>query len=61
MSKAYGRLPETSEVFIYVAMSRLMVRSVARRSTRPGPCRVCVPQITLRDSVRHRTSYGARY
>ena len=26
MSKDYERLPETSEAFIYVAMSRLMVR-----------------------------------
>jgi transposase len=30
MSKDYERLPETSEVFIYVAMSRLMVRRLAR-------------------------------
>ncbi len=31
MSKDYERLPETSEAFIYVAMSRLMVRRLARR------------------------------
>jgi putative transposase len=30
MSKGYERLPETSEAFIYVAMSRLMVRRLAR-------------------------------
>ena len=30
MSKDYERLPETSEAFIYVAMSRLMVRRLAR-------------------------------
>ncbi len=30
MSKDYERLPESSEVFIYVAMSRLMVRHLAR-------------------------------
>jgi transposase len=29
MSKDYERLPETSEAFIYVAMSRLMVRRLA--------------------------------
>jgi putative transposase len=31
MSKDYERLPETSEAFIYVAMSRLIVRRLARR------------------------------
>jgi putative transposase len=31
MSKDYERLPETSEAFIYVAMSRLMVKRLARR------------------------------
>jgi putative transposase len=31
MSKDYERLPETSEAFIYVAMSRLMVRRLAHR------------------------------
>jgi len=31
MSKDYERLPESSETFIYVAMSRLMVRHLARR------------------------------
>ena len=31
MSKDYERLPESSEAFIYVAMSRLMVRRLARR------------------------------
>jgi hypothetical protein len=30
MSKEYERLPETSEAFIYVAMSRLMARRLAR-------------------------------
>ena len=30
MSKDYERLTETSEAFIYVAMSRLMVRRLAR-------------------------------
>ncbi len=30
MSKDYERLPETGEAFIYVAMSRLMVRRLAR-------------------------------
>jgi putative transposase len=30
MSKDYERLPESSEVFIYVAMSRLMARRLAR-------------------------------
>jgi putative transposase len=31
MSKDYERLPETGEAFIYVAMSRLMARRLARR------------------------------
>jgi transposase len=31
MSKDYERLPESSEAFIYVAMTRLMVRRLARR------------------------------
>jgi putative transposase len=30
MSKDYERLPESSEAFIYVAMSRLMARRLAR-------------------------------
>jgi putative transposase len=30
MSKDYERLPESSEAFIYAAMSRLMVRRLAR-------------------------------
>jgi transposase len=30
MSKDYERLPESAEAFIYVAMSRLMLRRVAR-------------------------------
>jgi transposase len=30
MSKDYERLPESGEVFIYVAMSRLMLRRLAR-------------------------------
>jgi len=30
MSKDYERLPESSEAFIYVAMSRLMVRRLTR-------------------------------
>ncbi len=30
MSKDYERLPETGEAFIYVAMTRLMVRRLAR-------------------------------
>jgi putative transposase len=30
MSKDYERLPETRETFIYVAMSRLMLRHLAR-------------------------------
>jgi putative transposase len=30
MSKDYERLPESSEAFIYVAMSRLMVNRLAR-------------------------------
>jgi putative transposase len=30
MSKDYERLPESSEAFIYVAMSRLMLRRLAR-------------------------------
>ena len=30
MSKDYERLPQTGEAFIYVAMSRLMVRRLAR-------------------------------
>ena len=30
MSNDYERLPESSEAFIYVAMSRLMVRRLAR-------------------------------
>jgi transposase len=30
MSKDYERLPESEEAFIYVAMSRLMIRRLAR-------------------------------
>jgi len=30
MSKDYERVPETGEAFIYVAMTRLMVRRLAR-------------------------------
>jgi putative transposase len=30
MSKDYERLPESAEAFIYVAMSRLMLRRLAR-------------------------------
>jgi transposase len=30
MSKDYERLPESSEAFVYAAMSRLMVRRLAR-------------------------------
>jgi putative transposase len=30
MSKDYERLPESGEAFIYVAMSRLMARRLAR-------------------------------
>ena len=30
MSKDYERLPESSEAFIYVAMTRLMVKRLAR-------------------------------
>ncbi len=30
MSKDYERLPETGEAFVYVAMSRLMARRLAR-------------------------------
>ena len=30
MSKDYERLPESSEAFVYVAMSRLMARRMAR-------------------------------
>jgi putative transposase len=30
MSKDYGRLPESGEAFIYVAMRRLMLRRLAR-------------------------------
>ena len=30
LSKDYERLPESAEAFIYVAMSRLMVRRLAR-------------------------------
>jgi putative transposase len=30
LSKDYERLPETAETLIYVAMSRLMVRHLAR-------------------------------
>jgi transposase len=30
MSKDYGRLPESAEAFIYAAMSRLMLRRLAR-------------------------------
>ncbi len=30
MSKDYERLPESSEVFVYAAMSRLMVRRLTR-------------------------------
>jgi transposase len=30
MSKDYERLSETSEAFVYVAMTRLMVRRLAR-------------------------------
>ncbi len=30
MSKDYERLVETSETFVYVAMTRLMVRRLAR-------------------------------
>jgi transposase len=30
MSKDYERLPQSSEAFIYVAMTRLMVRRLAR-------------------------------
>jgi putative transposase len=32
MSKDYERLAATSEVFVYVAMTRLMVRRLARSS-----------------------------
>ena len=31
MSKDYERLPETGEAFIYVAMTRLMARRLARK------------------------------
>ncbi len=31
MSNDYERLPESAEAFVYVAMSRLMVRRLARR------------------------------
>ena len=31
MSKDYERLPETGEAFVYAAMSRLMVRRLARK------------------------------
>jgi hypothetical protein len=31
MSKDYERLPESGEAFIYAAMSRLMVKRLARR------------------------------
>ena len=30
MSKDYERLPQTGEAFIYVAMSRLMLKRLAR-------------------------------
>jgi putative transposase len=30
MSKDYERLPESSEAFVYVAMTRLMARRLAR-------------------------------
>jgi hypothetical protein len=30
MSKDYERVPETGEAFMYVAMTRLMVRRLAR-------------------------------
>jgi hypothetical protein len=30
MGKDYERVPETGEAFLYVAMSRLMVRRLAR-------------------------------
>ena len=31
MSKDYERVPESSEAFVYVAMTRLMARRLARR------------------------------
>jgi putative transposase len=31
MSKDYERVPETGEAFMYVAMTRLMVRRLARK------------------------------
>ncbi|MDP9486358.1 MAG: transposase [Actinomycetota bacterium] len=31
MSKDYERLPESSEAFVYAAMTRLMARRLARR------------------------------
>jgi putative transposase len=31
LSKDYERLPATSEAFVYVAMTRLMLRHLARR------------------------------
>jgi putative transposase len=32
LAKDYEKLPETSETFIYMAMSRILLRRIAKRS-----------------------------
>ena len=71
MSKAYGRLPETSEAFVYVAVCRLIVRTLARRSARPahlgsvflgerfeGQCDAVLPTVLTTDLSTLRRAFG---
>jgi putative transposase len=58
MSKDYERLPESSEAFIYVAMSRLMARRLARwwgfsdsfEAVEKLPITACGPQFGLKNA-----------